>query len=149
MANYICADFLSSECTTSYIIPMFRVAKFLIGFVFFISFCYVLFFVPLGQRTLYQHLRNISGTSEAQELKDGIRQKAEMVTTDVVDSVPELKEVDEKVNAVKKVVDLTATKTEKTDAHGSQTRSTAAEKPMAVSSEDRAALDRLLKSKLN
>ncbi len=29
---------------------------------------YVFFFVPLGQRTLYQHARRIAGTEEAQEL---------------------------------------------------------------------------------
>ena len=131
---------------------MIRLVKFLVGFVLLVSFGYVLFFVPLGTLTLYQHLRNISGTDEAEALRNGIREKAEMVTTDVVDSVPELKEVDDKVDAVKKAVGAIDDKEPSQTAMTEQDAAPAAQspaKPVNVSSDDRAALERLLKSKLN
>ena len=131
---------------------MFKLLKFLIGSILLVSFGYVLFFVPLGTMTLYQHLRNISDTDEAEALRDGIKEKAEMVTSDVVDAVPELKEVDDKVDAVKKAVSSSDAKDSASTTvaeHGESTASvTQPSKPATVSSDDRAALDRLLKSKL-
>ena len=33
---------------------------------------YLFFFVPLGQRTLYEHIRRIAATDEAQDLRDDV-----------------------------------------------------------------------------
>ncbi len=44
---------------------MFRTVLSLVGLA---VVSYVFFFVPLGQRTLYQHALRIAGTEEAQEL---------------------------------------------------------------------------------
>lgn len=133
---------------------MLKLVKFLVGTVFFASFGYVAFFVPLGEQTLYQHLRNISATNEARALKDGIREKAQRVTSDVVDHVPELKEVDEKVNAVREVISPDAEQKHSQEGSSSQQndRESAVRKgavhTVQVSEEDRSALDKLLKSKL-
>lgn len=129
---------------------MFKLVKILFSLVLLISFGYVLFFVPLGSRTLYQHLRNISNTDEAQQLRDGLTQKANMVTNDVVDTVPELKKVDEKVTAVRDaVVGSEGHKSKSQSAHADSSSSkTKPVNPVEVSGKDRAALNELLKSKL-
>jgi len=133
---------------------MLKLVKFLVGFVFFMSFGYVLFFVPLGERTLYQHLRNISATNEAQALKDGIREKAQLVTSDVVENVPELKDVDEKVSAVRKVISTETDRMSGGKPNGSnpsEQESTVqrdAVHTVQVTREDRTALDNLVKRKL-
>ena len=38
----------------------------------FAGFLYATFFVPLGQHTLYAHLKRIAGTEEARELGAGV-----------------------------------------------------------------------------
>lgn len=83
---------------------MFKLIKFIISSILLLSFGYFLFFVPLGPKTLYQHLHTISNTNEAKDLSDGIKQKADDVTTNVVETVPQLKSVDNKVRAVKTAV---------------------------------------------
>lgn len=135
---------------------MIKLVKFIIGSVLLATLGYFLFFVPLGTHTLYQHLRNISNTDEAKELGDGLKQKANLVTTNVVDSVPELKAVDEKVDAVKTAVSSHTTQklahknvesVSKEDVSPTSIASSR-KKPAEVSDDDRAALDKLLKSKL-
>ena len=131
---------------------MFKMAKFIVGLVLLASFGYVMFFVPLGPHTLYQHLRKISGTEEAQELRDGIKQRAQLVTSDVVDSVPELKEVDDKVNAVRKAVNSPSQQNTASAAAHTKSNSAKSQKnptSSTVSGEDRAALKKLLQSKLD
>ena len=51
---------------------------------------YFAFYVPLGKRTLYQHLVGISATDEAQELKDELSKKAQGVKNDVTSKLPSL-----------------------------------------------------------
>ncbi|MBN2530156.1 MAG: hypothetical protein JXR76_27440 [Deltaproteobacteria bacterium] len=116
------------------------------------SFAYVMFFVPLGAHTLYQHLRKISDTEEAQELRNGIKEKAQLVTSDVVDSVPELKEVDDKVNAVRQAVHTPSKKSAESvpaPQKNERAKSQESRPASAVSGEDRAALKKLLQSKLD
>ena len=131
---------------------MLKLVKLLVGFVLFVSFGYVLFFVPLGERTLYQHLRNISNTSEAQALKEGIREKAHLVTEDVVENVPELKDVDNRVSAVRSAIspvrDRKSTEEAPVAATKAENTSAGADKTIQISSEDRTALDNLVKRKL-
>ena len=78
-----------------------KLAKFVIGSVSFLVFLYVAFFVPLGAKTLYQHVRGISKTQEAKELGEGIKTKAVDVKDGVVEKIPELNELNHRVGAIK------------------------------------------------
>ncbi|MBN2342771.1 MAG: hypothetical protein JXX29_23960 [Deltaproteobacteria bacterium] len=134
---------------------MFKLIKLIIGFIVLLGFSYFLFFVPLGSFTLYQHLRNISNTDEAHELGEGIKEKASFVTTDVVENVPELKQVDEKVEAVKTAVSSKApvsvqsesTKKVQAVEPSSSSPTSPTEKVADISNRDRSALSDLIKSK--
>jgi hypothetical protein len=52
----------------------------------FIVLCVVgwfVFFVPLGERTLFQHMRRIAGTEEAQELGRAVGEAGRKIGTDL------------------------------------------------------------------
>jgi hypothetical protein len=53
-----------------------RLIRFLLSLVILGAIVYVVVAVPLGQKTLWQHLRAIAGTKESQELVDEVKQKA-------------------------------------------------------------------------
>jgi hypothetical protein len=56
------------------------------GTVYFTALCvlgYLFFFVPLGERTLWEHTRRIAATDEAQELGDDVSVAGERVETAV------------------------------------------------------------------
>lgn len=69
---------------------MFTLIKAGIALVVGGAVAYVTFFVPLGEKTLYQHLAGISATPEAQELGDEVRKKiddaAEQIKTGAVNA---------------------------------------------------------------
>lgn len=44
------------------------------------SFAYVFFVVPIGRRTLYEHVKNIAATPEAHELGTDVREATSRVT---------------------------------------------------------------------
>ncbi|MBK8170505.1 MAG: hypothetical protein IPK60_09185 [Sandaracinaceae bacterium] len=52
----------------------------LIALVGLISFGYVFFVVPIGRRTLYEHVKNIAATPEAHELGTDVREATTRVT---------------------------------------------------------------------
>jgi hypothetical protein len=49
-----------------------RAIKASVAFVVFSILLYFFFFVPLGRRTLYEHVSRIAATDEAQELGDEV-----------------------------------------------------------------------------
>jgi hypothetical protein len=69
---------------------MFRLIKWLIVIVCLAALAYFALFVPLGERTLYQHLVGISKTDEAQDLKAELSKKAKDVKDDVTSKLPTL-----------------------------------------------------------
>jgi hypothetical protein len=69
---------------------MFRFLKWAIVLACLAALAYFVFFVPLGERTLYRHLVGISETEEAQELKDELSKKAQGVKDDVASKLPAL-----------------------------------------------------------
>jgi hypothetical protein len=69
---------------------MFRFFKWMIVLACLVGLAYFAFFVPLGKRTLYQHLVGISATDEAQELKDELSKKAQGVKNNVTSKLPSL-----------------------------------------------------------
>lgn len=102
---------------------MFKLLKVLLVLVGLAGLAYITFFVPLGERTLYQHFVGISETEEAQALGDEISKKADDLKTDVAEKVPEIIKADEP-------------------------KPTGSNDPLAeISDEDRAALSELLKKK--
>ncbi|MEM9072383.1 MAG: hypothetical protein AAGE52_28010 [Myxococcota bacterium] len=50
---------------------------------------YVFFFIPLGERTLYQHARRIAATDEAQELGREAQEAAERLQEHVEEQIDE------------------------------------------------------------
>ena len=50
---------------------------------------YVFFFVPLGQRTLFEHARRIAATDEAQELGDEAGEAAGRLRNHLEDEIDE------------------------------------------------------------
>jgi hypothetical protein len=69
---------------------MFGLLKWILLLVGLAALAYFVFFVPLGDRTMYRHLVGISETDEAQELKDELSKKAEDVKEDVSSKIPTL-----------------------------------------------------------
>jgi len=69
---------------------MFRFIKWILLLVCLAGLAYFVFYVPLGERTLYRHLVGISETDEAQELKDELSKKAQGVKNDVTSKLPSL-----------------------------------------------------------
>jgi uncharacterized membrane protein len=57
-------------------VPMLRLIRFLISLVVIAAVVYFVFAVPLGKKTLWQHLKAIAGSKEGQELVDEVKQKA-------------------------------------------------------------------------
>lgn len=55
---------------------MFRLLRLLLSLLVAVIVIYVAVAVPLGKRTLWQHLRSIAATRESQELVDGVKEKA-------------------------------------------------------------------------
>jgi hypothetical protein len=53
-----------------------RLIRFLLSLVILGAIIYIAVAVPLGQKTLWQHLRAIAGSKESQELVDEVKQKA-------------------------------------------------------------------------
>jgi hypothetical protein len=129
---------------------MIRLIKFIISFTFFAIFVYFAFFVPLGSKTLYQHVLNISKTDEAKELTDGIASKAEAVKNEVVKNAPAVQSGSvaagkELLNTqVKKEESLKKEKPEVAKNRDMQNE----QKKSMISHKDKTALDSLLKSKL-
>lgn len=62
---------------------MFRAIKLVVSLAALAGFVWFGFTVPLGERTLFGHVRAIAGSSESQRLVDGTRQKAVEVSRDV------------------------------------------------------------------
>ena len=54
---------------------MIKIVKFLVTLIALASACYFAFFVPLGSKTFYEHLKGISKTEEAQKFQDEITNK--------------------------------------------------------------------------
>jgi len=55
---------------------MLRLIRFLISLVVIAAVVYFVVAVPLGKKTLWQHLRAIAGSKESKELVDEVKQKA-------------------------------------------------------------------------
>lgn len=55
---------------------MLRLIRLLLSLIVFGLIAYVAVAVPLGRKTLWQHLRAIAGSKESQELVDEVKQKA-------------------------------------------------------------------------
>ncbi|MBN2804204.1 MAG: hypothetical protein JXR91_14005 [Deltaproteobacteria bacterium] len=129
---------------------MIRLIKFIISFTFFAIFVYFAFFVPLGSKTLYQHVLNISKTDEAKELTDGIASKAEAVKNEVVKNAPAVQSGS--VAAGKELLNTQVKKEESSKNEKpevAKNRDTQNEqKDSIISHKDKTALDSLLKSKL-
>jgi uncharacterized membrane protein len=53
-----------------------KLIRLLIGLALIAGVVYVAVEVPLGEKTLVQHVRAIAGTEEGQELVEGVKQKA-------------------------------------------------------------------------
>ena len=58
---------------------MFRLIRSLISLGLLAGIVYVAIFVPLGERTLWQHLKAIAGSAESKRLVDGVKHKADEV----------------------------------------------------------------------
>jgi len=58
---------------------VFRLIRLLIGVTVLAVVAYVAVAVPLGGKTLWEHLRSIASTKESQELVDGVKHKAREV----------------------------------------------------------------------
>ncbi|MBK8481838.1 MAG: hypothetical protein IPL40_11760 [Proteobacteria bacterium] len=56
---------------------MFRLIRGLLGFVLFVALIYAAVTVTLGERTLWQHLCAIAGSSESRALVDGVKQRTQ------------------------------------------------------------------------
>jgi hypothetical protein len=69
---------------------MFGLLKWILLLVGLAALAYFVFFVPLGDRTMYRHLVGISETDEAQELKNELSKKAQGVKEDVTSKIPTL-----------------------------------------------------------
>jgi hypothetical protein len=69
---------------------MFGLLKWMLLLLGLAAIAYFVFFVPLGDRTMYRHLVGISETDEAQELKDELSKKAQGVKEDVTSKIPTL-----------------------------------------------------------
>ena len=53
---------------------------------------YVFFFVPLGKRTLFEHVFRIAQTDEAKELGDEAVEAGERLTTDLEERIDHLRD---------------------------------------------------------
>jgi hypothetical protein len=53
-----------------------RLIRSFISLVIFVLLVYTVFAVPIGKRTLWQHIKAIAGTSESKELVDEVKRKA-------------------------------------------------------------------------
>ena len=58
---------------------MFRLIRGLIGLVISAALVYVAVYVPLGEKTLWQHIRAIAGSSASRELVREVKDKADRV----------------------------------------------------------------------
>lgn len=56
---------------------MFRLIRGLLGFALFVALIYAAATVPLGERTLWQHLCAIAGSRESRALVDGVKQRTQ------------------------------------------------------------------------
>ena len=55
---------------------MFRLIKLLISLVVLAGFTYFAVAVPLGDKTLWQHVKAIAGSKASKDLVDGVKEKA-------------------------------------------------------------------------
>lgn len=62
---------------------MFRLLKFLLGLAALVLFVWFGANIPLGSRTLFEHLQAIGRTRETQDLVDGTRDSARPLVDDV------------------------------------------------------------------
>ena len=116
---------------------------------------YFTFFVPLGEKTLYQHMVGISETSEAKKLGSELEKKAEDVADEVIERVPELKgesrsKGKNKDNAAEKKHTNSIKKGSDQDSEQSKTHKhqLKVKKPLSEPSDnDKKALDNLLRKK--
>lgn len=109
---------------------MFRLIKFFISLGIFVAAIYVTFFVPLGTKTLWQHLRAIASTEQSQELVKGVKNKAaQLIQRDAaVESVKEIDEQPEKSDEKYKNIDEKPQKIDKARAEKNGDRLTAKER---------------------
>ena len=70
---------------------MIKGALALVGFA---VVAYVFFFVPLGERTMFEHVRRIAATEEAQDLGDEAGQAAGELKDHIEDEINEHVRVD-------------------------------------------------------
>ncbi len=61
---------------------MFRLIRGVISLAVLGGLVYVAVYVPLGEQTLWQHLKAIAGSKESKELVDGVKHKAGEVLDD-------------------------------------------------------------------
>jgi hypothetical protein len=66
---------------------MFRMLKFLLGIAALVAFVWVGANIPLGSRTLFQHLQAIGRTRETQDLLDGTKQAGKPIVDGVREGV--------------------------------------------------------------
>ncbi|MFO8072836.1 MAG: hypothetical protein R6V85_13265 [Polyangia bacterium] len=112
---------------------MFKLLKVLLVLGVLAAVGFFAFFVPLGEKTLYQHLVRIAGTDEARELGEELENKARDIGEGVAEAVPEVGSGPAEADAA----DADAA-----DAGG------AGQRPLGeISERDRAALRRLLAEK--
>ncbi|MDJ0765018.1 MAG: hypothetical protein QNJ97_18700 [Myxococcota bacterium] len=62
---------------------MWKLIKFFLSLAIVAIFAYFAFFVPLGNKTLFEHLTLISKTEEAQELEGAIKEKVKDAASEI------------------------------------------------------------------
>jgi hypothetical protein len=75
---------------------MFRLIRWLLSLVLLAGAIYFAVAVPLGEKTLWQHLRAIAGSRESQELVDDVKRKAGLKQAPSPVPKPEAKPVEAK-----------------------------------------------------
>ncbi len=135
--SYSRADYLSSRGSTGYHPDMFKLIKLSIALGVIAALSYFTFKVPLGKKTLYEHLVGITKTDEAQVLGSELGKKVDGATKDITREI--------KKHASKLTVDEMSKGRDKNG--GDSVGGTSTGK--AISKTDRESLDNLIKTKVH
>jgi hypothetical protein len=87
---------------------MFRIIRFLVGLVALVLFVWFGANIPLGSRTLFQHLQAIGRTRETRDLLEGTRDSAKPFVEGVRKRLSEVHVVNETRSSPKMMVDASA-----------------------------------------
>lgn len=87
---------------------MFRLLKFLLGLAALVLFVWFGANIPLGSRTLFEHLQAIGRTRETQDLVDGTRSSAKPLVDDVRRRLGAAATTDDRPKSERRTVDAGA-----------------------------------------